>query len=102
MRLDKGDTNVWDAFSSVGGALFGGIANITGSITGMVGNVAGQAISTTGQVIINGAQSSSGVGGSSVYIPPMNVPKTDWTPFIIAGGALVGVGVLAYFLTRKP
>lgn len=101
--------NVVGAVADAGGTVKDGAGNIIGAVSGSVAAVGGAIKDGAGNVIASIAPSIGGGGGGTAsgsgtkgIPPPGNTgagPKTDYTPFVVAGAA--ALAALAVFSSRK-
>jgi hypothetical protein len=96
----SGGTSILGAIGQSFGNLFGGILSGVNRSTGAASTPPYFPTSPTsppsypagGYVVPQGSTSPIGVTGTGYAIPyPVSQPKTDWTPYILAGGAAVAV-----------
>jgi hypothetical protein len=90
----SGGTSILGAIGQSFGNLFGGILSGVNRSTGAASTPPYFPTSypAGGYVVPQGSTAPIGVTGTGYAIPyPVSQPKTDWTPYILAGGAAVAV-----------
>lgn len=87
----------WGAESQAAWDAVMGVPITRAAVSGLVG------YDYTGSMSVFGV--SEGGGGGGVPETPPEVPpaekETDWTTYLLIGGAALGVGAIAYMLTKK-